>query len=379
MKVEVADALISSGKKTPEVRILEEDKEVLHESSPAGSTVGLKEKDRQKENPSIREIKEHFEQGQAELDQWIEENLGTKLGTPLSLAKIRYEAHKRDQALHKFITQKYSARDNIPSIISNLLNAGPHAADPENFCEFMVIPTANNLKEHVFAAQQVYQDLRKIVVDKYGSQAGLIGREGGVAPCIGDPLNTIEVLNKAIEQRNRDRCKIAIDVAANSFTHEKQPFIYKLGEKSLSSGELLDFYGELVDKYPSIDYLEDPFHEQDMDGWKNLRQRINNTQVVADDLTVTTKDYLKKYSDLYDAAILKPNQVGSFTGLVEAFKTCQELDKNIIVSQRSGETDTSTITDIGIGLGSDYLKIGAPARERILKYNNLLRRYRNGL
>jgi enolase len=42
-------------------------------------------------------------------------------------------------------------------------------------------------------------------------------------------------------------------------------------------------------------------------------------------------------------------------------------------SHRSGETCDTFITDLDVGIGSDYLKAGAPARiERVEKYNRLL-------
>ena len=44
----------------------------------------------------------------------------------------------------------------------------------------------------------------------------------------------------------------------------------------------------------------------------------------------------------------------------------------IIVSNRSGETEDDFIADFAVGIDADYVKFGAPSRERVIKYNRLL-------
>ncbi|MCQ4384875.1 MAG: phosphopyruvate hydratase, partial [Sulfolobales archaeon] len=44
-----------------------------------------------------------------------------------------------------------------------------------------------------------------------------------------------------------------------------------------------------------------------------------------------------------------------------------------VVSHRSGETESAFIADLSVGLQSDFIKTGAPARgERTAKYNRLI-------
>jgi enolase len=49
-----------------------------------------------------------------------------------------------------------------------------------------------------------------------------------------------------------------------------------------------------------------------------------------------------------------------------------DQDKNVIVSHRSGETMESHLIDIAVGCGAKFVKIGSPARERVIKFNRLL-------
>jgi len=45
----------------------------------------------------------------------------------------------------------------------------------------------------------------------------------------------------------------------------------------------------------------------------------------------------------------------------------------VVVSQRSQETDQSILVDLAVGMGADMLKAGCISRERIIKYNRLMR------
>lgn len=48
-------------------------------------------------------------------------------------------------------------------------------------------------------------------------------------------------------------------------------------------------------------------------------------------------------------------------------------NQKVIVSHRSGETTSSVISDLVVGIGAQLIKTGAPARgERVCKYNRLL-------
>jgi len=71
--------------------------------------------------------------------------------------------------------------------------------------------------------------------------------------------------------------------------------------------------------------------------------------------------------------ILKLNQIGTVSEGIAAAELAREFGWRIMVSHRSGETTDDFIADFSVGIGSDYIKSGAPARgERVVKYNRLL-------
>jgi enolase len=121
--------------------------------------------------------------------------------------------------------------------------------------------------------------------------------------------------------------------------------------------------------------LEDPFHEDDWDGWKNISRAIPEAMIIGDDLLATNPKRLKKAQkeNACNSILVKPNQIGTITETFEVLKLAQKADWKRIVSHRSGETNDDFIADFAVGVGARHVKFGAPARgERVAKYNRLL-------
>ena len=73
------------------------------------------------------------------------------------------------------------------------------------------------------------------------------------------------------------------------------------------------------------------------------------------------------------ALLVKPNQAGTLTRAMDAAREARQAGMALIVSHRSGETDSDFIADLAVAMGADFLKAGAPARgERVAKYNRLM-------
>ena len=378
----VRDVLFSSGELTKEAVIVSNGVE-YYESAPLGETLGLKET-QLKDINNLKEIKslnkkyKTFDFDQNSFDSFLTRETGSQLSTSFSMACLRFLSEQNgfsNKETYKYISKTYNKHISCPKIICNLLNGSAHAYNKLAFCEFMIIPKAESPSESIKIASEVYCDLKSIIKKKLGEEHLMIGREGGFSPFISSVKEAISFLGEAINKRHPNECSIAIDVAANNFCNTSEGnFIYKVDEKEYDTDELVQYYLSLLEQYPLIEYLEDPFHENDINGWKSLFGKIGKKiLLVADDLTVTKINNLKTYSGCFNGCILKINQAGSFTELLGAYNFCVENSIMTIISQRSGETDSNLISHIAVGLGSDYFKSGAPARERIVKYNELMR------
>jgi enolase len=221
---------------------------------------------------------------------------------------------------------------------------------------------------------EVYHALAKLVTTKYGT-AGL-GDEGGFAPPIDDPRVALELLVDAITAAGytpgTKEVAIAMDPAANSFYLGDGR--YRVAGSELGRDQLVDYYVDLVGHFP-IRSIEDGFAEDDHQGWVLLNDAVgDHLQLVGDDLYVTDAERIRDGARNHysNAALIKPNQIGSVSQTFDAIAAATQSRMACMVSHRSGETVDTFIADLAVGTGVGQIKSGAPARgERVAKYNRL--------
>ncbi len=265
----------------------------------------------------------------------------------------------------------------MPVPMLNIINGGVHAGNELAFQEFMIVPVgADKFSEALRIAVEVYHELKSYLKQVYGPSAINVGDEGGFAP----PMKTSrEALNALVEAIKRAGYEpggdvlLALDAAASQFYRDG---VYIVDGMELDRDELLEYYISLVDEYP-ITSIEDPFMEEDFEGFAELRKRIGSkVLIVGDDLYVTNVERLRKGISIGSttAAIVKVNQVGTLSEALDFIETLHRNGMRAIISHRSGETEDTTIAHLAVGVNSGLIKTGAPARgERTAKYNELLR------
>jgi len=270
-----------------------------------------------------------------------------------------------------------SRKHLMPLPMSNVVNAGKHGGGKLELQEFMVQPVgAKSFGEGLRWIAEVYHHLRDVLVSRYGASMKNVGDEGGFS----GPIDRVkEVLDSLVEASERAgyepgrEISIALDPAASEFYSDGS---YTVEGKTLSPGELIDFFSDLVDGYP-IYSIEDAMSEDDWDGFVELTRRLGNRiQLVGDDLFVTNTERIQRGIELgaCNALLLKVNQIGTLTESIDAARLCMENSYGVVISHRSGETEDTTIADLAVGLNSGQIKTGAPCRsERNAKYNQLLR------
>ncbi len=267
----------------------------------------------------------------------------------------------------------------LPVPMMNVLNGGVHADNNVDFQEFMIMPVgAPDFKTALRWCSQVYHTL-KDVLKKSGHDTG-VGDEGGFAPNLKTNAEPLEYLMQAVEKagfKPGEDFMFAMDPASSEF-YNKETGNYELkGEgRTLTSDQMVDYWEELVNKFPIIS-LEDGLAEEDWEGWEKLTARIGKkVQLVGDDLFVTNTKRLAKGIQVgaANAILIKVNQIGSLTETLEAIEMAKRAGYTAVVSHRSGETEDTTIADLAVATNAGQIKTGAPARtDRVAKYNQLLR------
>ncbi len=312
-------------------------------------------------------------------------NLGANAILAVSMAVARLGAMARNQKLYAYIgrlseNEDFRINETFPRPFFNIINGGQHAGNKIAFQEFMISPNLQDFAKNYQAGAEIYHSLKKILKNKFGGASTLLGDEGGFAPDNFVRENeALDLIMEAIEQAGyKDKVEIALDVAASEFFKNNK---YDLGFKTEKSNlknteEMLGIYQDLINNYPIIS-LEDPFEQNDFEAFAaiNALAQKNKVQIVADDLTVTNPDRVKRAVEKKSASalLLKINQIGSISESIRAAKIARENNWKIMVSHRSGETIDDFIADFAVGIGAEQIKAGATARgERVVKYNRLL-------
>ena len=309
-------------------------------------------------------------------------NLGANAILSISLSVAKLAAKILDKPLfahlHNLSFHKSREKYLMPLPCCNIINGGEHAGNNLAVQEFMVLPLgANKFSTAIENVVEVYQTLKLLLKDEYGKSAINVGDEGGFAPNLSTTYEAIDVIVKAIEDsgfKMGTDFYIGMDAAASEFFNDGT---YQIDGKKLDETGLLQYYLELIGKYPYLKSIEDPFDEKSFDGFAKFTKEIDKSiQIVDDDITVTNIELLQKAINKGsgNALLLKVNQIGSLTEAIEASKMAFKNGFNVMVSHRSGETEDPFIADLAVGLCTGQMKSGAPCRaERTSKYNQLLR------
>ncbi|MFL0267652.1 phosphopyruvate hydratase [Candidatus Clostridium radicumherbarum] len=265
----------------------------------------------------------------------------------------------------------------LPVPMMNIINGGKHADNNVDLQEFMVMPAgAASFSEALRMSAEVYHALKSSLKAK-GYETG-VGDEGGFAPNLKSNEEAIQVIIEAIEKAGYVPGKdiyIALDPASSEL-FEDGKYNLKGEGKVLTPAEMVDFYVDLVNKYPIIS-IEDGMAEEDWEGWKLITEKLGSKiQLVGDDLFVTNTERLQMGIErgTANSILIKLNQIGTLTETLNAIEMAERAGYTAVVSHRSGETEDTTIADLVVAMNAGQIKTGAPARsERVAKYNQLLR------
>jgi enolase len=320
---------------------------------------------------------------QSALDQALIELDGTgnksRLGANATLAVSMAAAHAMAAAsgmpLYRYLGNGKIGRLPMPQI--QIFGGGAHAGRRVDVQDFMVVCSgATSFAQALEWTAEVYRHAGLLMAQR-GSMFG-VADEGGWWPDFSSNEQALEMLVLAIERAGfvpGDQVAIALDIAASEFGQQGQ---YRLGLESreLDSDGMIEMLLRWVEKYP-IASIEDPLAEDDAVGFSRFTKAIGHRlQIVGDDFLVSNSSLIREAAKLGAAntVLLKPNQRGTLSETLEAWKVAQELGYSAIVSARSGETEDTTIVDLAIGWNVGQLKVGSFARsERMVKWNHALR------
>ncbi len=399
--IQARQILDSRGHPTVEVEVILESGMIGRASVPSGASTGSREalelRDQEKAyggkgvSLAVKHVSEDIAGDligmdalrQVEIDEYMIDLDGTenksKLGANailgVSMAVARAGAAFTGQPLPQYIGGINAKVLPVP--LMNIVNGGAHAANNLDIQEFMIMPLgANSFSDALRMGTETFHALKKLLSKDGLSTA--VGDEGGFAPNLKSNSQAFEYIMKAIEEAGYQpgsEIALAIDAAASEF-YQDGKYHLKGEDKVLGVDEMIDFYQDLVNKFPLIS-IEDALSETDWEGWRKFTSMVEDRlQIVGDDIFVTNPSILAEgiTTGVANSILVKLNQIGTLTETLDTIEMAKSAAYSTIISHRSGETEDPFIADLAVATNAGQIKTGSASRsDRMAKYNQLLR------
>jgi enolase len=270
-------------------------------------------------------------------------------------------------------------KPRMPVPMTNMISGGLHAGLNLDFQDVLIIPVAApDFRTGLEWIVRVYNRLGGLL-RAAGYEGSLVGDEGGYGPRLDNNEQAIEFVEHAINSaplRAGADVTIALDVAASRVYDGQTYRLARDGNVALTSSQMIDRMEQLVARYP-ISSIEDALAEDDWKGWQELARRLgHHVQIVGDDLFATNPQRVRRGIEIKAAnsVLIKVNQIGTVTETMRTIDLARHAGLSHAVSERSGETEDTTIADLAVASAAKHIKIGSIVRsERLAKYNCLLR------
>jgi enolase len=300
-------------------------------------------------------------------------NLGGNAICSASIACFRAAANSVGKPLYKYIAGGDIETVPVPSF--NVINGGRYEGLTQPFNEFMIMPyRADDIDEAVEIGVTVFREIGD-VLEKFAGKSPQMARSYGYAAPSEDPEVVLSLMRDAAGQCGYGgKVAFALDCASSEM-YDKGTKTYLLKGERVTSDALIAYAKTLSEKFDLV-FIEDLLDENDWEGYIKAVKTLTRTIILGDDLTVTNIEFLKKAHDLkaIEGFVLKPNQVGSITEALDAYRFAQEHQMIAVPSGRSGGVIDDVVMDLSTGLQVPFQKTGAPrSGERIEKLNFLMR------
>lgn len=302
------------------------------------------------------------------------ERLGANAILAVSVAVAKAAADELKRPLFRYLAGE-KGTISVPKPMMNILNGGAHADNNLDIQEFMICPkNTGSFAQSMELCTTVYHTLKGLI--KESGRVTAVGDEGGFAPNLSSDEEALDLICAAIKKAGYSFSEvgICIDAAASEWS-DGECYRQPKSGREFSSEELCDYWEKLCEKYPIIS-IEDGLGENDFEGVSLLTKRLGDRiSIVGDDLFVTNKKRIKAgvLASAANSVLIKPNQIGTLSGTMEAINYAKEKGYDIVVSHRSGDSEDTFIADLAVATAAKRIKMGAPCRsERVAKYNRLL-------
>ena len=381
-EVNAVTILDSRGEKTIKVSIKTNTGD-FSASAPQGKSIGKYEvktykKDIEEDIKQIKNMSDYFADEKyndfddlRKAEDILAGHVGGNTIIALEYAILKAIAKEQKKQVWQIVSDNINTRPKkFPRLVGNVVGGGKHSTTQDSeirkpdFQEFLLIPLEKPIK--AFETNKKAKEKTKILLIENDKN---FKSETNDENAWKTSLNEREILD--VLSYLKPNIPLGLDIASSGFFSRKK-YHYLNPKLDRTIEEQLVYLSSLIEKFDIL-YIEDPFEENDFEGFAKLLKKFPNRLIVGDDLTVTNSQRLEKAIEnkSINAIIIKPNQCGS---LIEVKKVCGLAKKNnikLVFSHRSGETEESILADLAIGFEADFFKCGINGKEREAKLKRL--------
>jgi enolase len=309
--------------------------------------------------------------------------LGGNATLAVSLAAVRASALVTGQPLFRRIAELTGVTPTMPMPMVNILSGGLHAGRGMDVQDFLMIPVgASSYTQALDWVCRVRLSATKLCAEQ--GITTLLADEGGLSPGFETSEEALTLMVKAFERAGLEPGKdaaIALDIASSSLVDDAGNYPFVRQGRTYTANEMIALQKGWVANFPIVS-IEDGLGEDDWDNWPAITSALGQIQLVGDDLFATQPARIDRAvaAGICNAALIKVNQNGTFTGTLDAIRSARAGGYATVISARSGETEDDFLADLAVGVAGGQIKIGSVRNsERLSKYNQLLRLEEEGL
>lgn len=304
--------------------------------------------------------------------------LGANVMLTISQAVARAAAKASSIPLFLYLRQFTSLRETalkLPLPMFTLIEGGKWVKGGIDFQSVLLLPASSR---DLYSSIEMGIDLTHKLHDFLDERNSIIlnaplGGFPAMSHTNADAVNLMKQFIESSSYKFSQDLFLGIDANANVLVNGQT---YRIQDRPnpINAAELKEFYKMLVDDY-SVLFIEDPYSDLDTKAWIDLTQALSDEVMIsADDLVGGSPLRLQSLIEggYANSVSFTPGQIGTISESLAFAEIARYKKLKLTVYDRGYTTDDTFLVDFAVAVGAEYLKSGAPLRERVFKYNRLL-------
>ncbi|ELU06760.1 hypothetical protein CAPTEDRAFT_221626 [Capitella teleta] len=308
---------------------------------------------------------------------------GSNAMSAISQAVCQAAASANDLPLYEHVASlkfdEIPCAFKMPLPIVTILGSGKGALGKLNCVkEFMVVPRVGfSLNEAMKEISAVYNFCAKAISVKGGMAARYVNDIGALCPTYDRPEQGLDLLQEALTALElTEKFTIALNCASHeTFDMDKGKYEVTIGLMK-SSEDLVDFWSDMLNRYPSVNILIDPIRKEDQESWMKLCGAVSEKCLVIGNAAYHRPGLLKNEeitpSFKSSGVIMQMENVNTVSDIIASAKKLEDVDHHVGIGANNSESCDTFLADLAVGMQACFIKIGAPCRaDRVAKLNRL--------